>query len=71
MQAKIPWPAPKSVLNPGSFWVWISDPDNYFQINQKKIQINQNKIQINQKKIQINQTCFESMIEIILHNLIM
>ena len=57
------------MLNPGRFWVWISDPDDFFQINQKKIQINQKKFQINQKKIQINQTYFQDIIKKILHNI--
>ena len=51
------------MLNPGRFWVWISDPDDFFQINQKK------KFQINQKKIQINQTYFQDIIKKILHNI--
>ena len=57
------------MLNPGHFWVWISDPDDFFQINQKKFQINQKKFQIKQKKLQTNQTYFQDIIKIILHNI--
>ena len=62
------------MLDLATFWVWTSDPGDFFsklikkisKLFKKKIQINQNKFQINQKKIQTYQPYSQNMMKLII-----